>query len=106
VKTCRSCPNTLKPNHTRYGYCGNCYFRWNRAGRPETGPPAPQTPQWSDEAGARGRAVIQANKQARVNEAARLLAKGYSRKRVAAYMALHIKTIDNYRRKIREQAAA
>jgi DNA-binding CsgD family transcriptional regulator len=40
-----------------------------------------------------------------MQEAARLLGKGYSRARVADYMELNIKTIDAYRRQLKEQAA-
>lgn len=29
--------------HKAYGMCGPCYDRWDRAGRPENGPPPPMT---------------------------------------------------------------
>jgi hypothetical protein len=34
---CDSCGNT--GGHRGYGWCTACYFRWDRAGRPDAGPP-------------------------------------------------------------------
>lgn len=37
--TCTSC-SRQRP-HKAHGWCTGCYMRWDRAGRPDTGPPAP-----------------------------------------------------------------
>ncbi|MFD9948760.1 hypothetical protein ACFWYW_47090 [Nonomuraea sp. NPDC059023] len=43
IITCTNCHRTLHLGG--YGWCYACYYRWRRAGRPDTGPPPALDPQ-------------------------------------------------------------
>lgn len=47
MATCSNCSATLTPCRTYFGRCAACHSRWDRAGRPDGGPPPPQTPAWT-----------------------------------------------------------
>lgn len=42
IITCKHCGDTKR--HGAYGWCHACYTRWDRAGRPEDGPPQKTSP--------------------------------------------------------------
>lgn len=87
--------------HKAFTMCVACYQRWDRAGRPDTGPP-PRT-QDPVSAAAAGR---RAAKQARMEDYQELRSWGETREQAAARLGVCTETTRRYDRALREQVTA
>lgn len=88
---CTSCGR--RPQRAR-GWCNTCYMRWDRAGRPNSGPPAPKH--------------INPNIEEyvyRIGEYAHLLACGESRERAAERLGVTIITARKYDQALQKAVA-
>lgn len=84
--------------HKAFGWCVACYQRWDRAGRPDTGPPLrPRDPIAAAEAGRR------AAKAARIEDYLELRSWGETREQAAARLGVCEETTRRYDRALREQ---
>lgn len=83
-------------------YCGACFFRWHRAGRPESGPPAPRLP--GDGFAAARRALSEA-RESRLEDFAWLRSRGVPVAVAARRAGVAMSTAYGYEADIRAQAA-
>jgi hypothetical protein len=94
VTICRCC-RRLAP-HKAFGWCIACYQRWNRAGRPSSGPPPrAQDPIAAAEAGRR------AAKAARMEDYQDLRSWDVRRDVAAARIGVSVRTVERYERDLR-----
>jgi hypothetical protein len=103
AKPCSNCGDPLIPHRNSLGMCGRCYNRWDRAGRPDTGPPPPQAPTWTDAARASAKAARTEAFEANLRQLAYLIDTGMPLKAAARRMRIAIGTAYRYAAVLRER---
>lgn len=98
---CTNCGTTPEHGQRRHGYCGACYQRWNRAGRPAT-VPEPQPRIGRPDNLKDGRAIAAAMRREHVERNLRdfraYLAEGLPLKAAARRLNVSISRGQQYRR--------
>jgi hypothetical protein len=88
-KKCSHCEQALRAGYGAHGWCGACYQRWMRAGKPASGPPPADTTHTAD------------GRKARLEDLQFLLDTGLTdSKLLAKRMGVHIHTLQSYRREL------
>lgn len=97
--TCREgCPHTMgDPAGEGHGWATACYRRWERAGKPDTGPPPPKPPAAVSRPGTRA-AVAQ-----RMERFTALRTQGLTVAAIAAEMGMPLRAAEHYAAKFRQQ---
>lgn len=97
--TCRpGCPETMPtPSGEGRGWATPCYRRWERADRPDSGPPPPRPA-----AGPKAHAT-KAEAEALLAEFTRLRAQGLTVAAIAERMGLHLRAAEHYAKLWRQQ---
>jgi hypothetical protein len=83
--TCDRCGQN-KPHHAR-GWCHACWDRWDRAGRPDTGPPPRRTGRWEE--------YYELTRE-----------QHYTLENAAARMRISLRTAQRHETRLRKQGAA
>lgn len=86
-----------------HGYCRACLERWNDAGRPASGPPAP-LPLTGRNAAWTGQ--LTAEREARVAEYASLRGRRYTNAQAAWRMGISVRTAQSYGRELKQRETA
>lgn len=97
--TCRpGCPHTMgDPAGEGHGWATPCYRRWERAGRPDGGPPVPKPHT------ATGRPATRAETAQRMERFTVLRTQGLTVAAIAAEMGIHLRAAEHYAAKYRQQ---
>jgi hypothetical protein len=83
-----------------YGYCRACLERWNREGRPVSGPPEPIP---APVRNAAWREHLAAGREARIAEYGRLKARRFTTAGAAWRMGISVRTAQAYGRELQRQ---
>jgi hypothetical protein len=94
-KECSECGAALVTGYGAHGWCGACYQRWMRAGKPSSGPPLADTTHTPE------------GRKARLEDLQFLLDLGITdSKLLAKRMGVHLHTLQSYRRELARHSTA
>lgn len=101
IIVCRHCGETRR--HGSFEMCQTCYVRWDRAGRPDTGPPPPQG---TEAARAAAREANTAARRGRIEDYQDLRSWGLTREAAAQRLGVTVRTAWDYEASLKSMAGA